>query len=97
LLSSSLPHDAALAAADGILSTVFDGEVVLLNQADGVYYGLRDVGARVWTLIQHTASLAHIRDTIAAEYDVDAARCATDVERLVADLVARGLVIVTRS
>ncbi len=97
MLSAS-PHEmAALAVANGVLCTTFDDEVVLLNQADGVYYGLSDVGARVWALVERSASIARIRETIVAEYDVDAARCASDIERLIAELIRRGLVVVAAS
>lgn len=70
---------------------------MLLNQADGVYYGLSDVGARVWGLVERSASIARIRETIVAEYDVDAARCASDIDHLIAELVRRGLVVVSAS
>ena len=95
--SASLPETAALAIANGVLCTTFDDEVVLLNQADGVYYGLSDVGARVWALVKQSASIARIRETIVAEYDVDAARCASDLDHLIAELIRRGLVVVTAS
>ena len=91
---ASFPETAALAIANGVLCTTFDDEVVLLNQADGVYYGLSDVGARVWALVERSASIARIRETIVAEYDVDAARCASDIERLIAELIRRGLVVI---
>lgn len=86
---------APLAAARGVLSTTFDGEVVLLNQTDGVYYGLQDVGARVWQLIERAHSLDAIQQIVIAEYDVDADACAEDLRRLVADLIDRGLVVAT--
>lgn len=70
---------------------------MLLNQADGVYYGLSDVGARVWALVERSASIARIRETIGAEYDVDAARCASDIDRLIGELIRRGLVVVAAS
>ena len=92
--SASLPETAALAIAKGVLCTTLDDEVVLLNQADGVYYGLSDVGARVWALVERSASIARIRETIVAEYDVDAARCVSDLDRLIAELIRRGLVAV---
>lgn len=88
-----IPPSAPLAAARGVLSTTFDGEVVLLNETDGVYYGLQDVGARVWQLIERAHSLDVIRDIVSAEYDVDADACANDLHELVADLIDRGLVV----
>lgn len=88
----SIPPTAPLTTADGVLATTFDDEVVLLNLADGVYYGLSDVGARVWHLVGRAASLDSICQTIASEYDVEAGRCAEDVRALIQDLLSRGLV-----
>ena len=88
----SIPQTAPLTAAEGVLATTFDNEVVLLNLADGVYYGLSDVGARVWHLVGHRATLESICQTIAAEYDVEPARCAKDVHSLVQDLLRHRLV-----
>jgi hypothetical protein len=79
------------------LSTIFDAEVVLLNPANGVYYGLSDVGARVWTLVERSKSIERIRETILSEYDVDARRWASDLDRLIADLIDHGLVVVRRA
>ncbi len=90
----SIPRSAVIVAADQVLSTTFDDEVVLLNQADGVYYGLRDVGARVWSLIERMSSLSAIQDAIADEYAVDFERSSADIHRLIADLIGRGLVVV---
>jgi len=43
---------------------------------------------------KRSASIARIRETIVAEYDVDAARCVSDLDRLIAELIRRGLVAV---
>jgi coenzyme PQQ synthesis protein D (PqqD) len=88
----SISPTAPLTAALGVLATTFDNEVVLLNLADGVYYGLTDVGARVWHLVGRTATLESICQTIALEYDVEASRCAKDVHALVRDLLRHRLV-----
>ncbi len=88
----SIPTTAPLSAANGVLTTTFDDEVVLLNLADGVYYGLTDVGARVWHLVGRTTTLESICQTVASEYDVDASRCAKDIHALVQDLLRHRLV-----
>lgn len=76
------------------LTADFSAELVILNLQDGVYYGLAEVGARVWSLVQSPIAIADLRDTIASEYDVDAARCARDIRSLVGELLERGLVTV---
>jgi hypothetical protein len=79
-------------ADDDVLTTEFGDEIVILHLRDGVYYGLEDVGARIWQLLRTPVSLPAIRDAIVAEFDVDPARCEQDVRSLIAKLTERGLV-----
>lgn len=73
-----------------------DGDVVILNLADGVYYGLNEVGARIWKLIRQPVSVRQLTDTLLSEYDVDAEQCYREVERLLKELFAHGLLHVER-
>jgi hypothetical protein len=77
------------------LSTQLGDEVVILGLRDSVYYGLANVGARVWEALQTPHTLGEIVDMIVAEYDVPAERAEADLQVLLADLHARGLVDIT--
>ena len=70
-----------------------DGEAVILDLASGTYFGLNEVGTRVWRLIEDGRDSSEIVDTVAAEYDADRATIAEDVERLLDDLSARRLIV----
>ena len=71
-------------------------EVVILNVDSGVYYGLKDVGARIWGMIQTPKTVAEIRDTILEEYEVEPDRCETDLSALLQRLAAEGLIEIRR-
>lgn len=71
-----------------------DGESVILNMADGVYYGLNQVGHRIWEIIQTPTTIDDIVATLLDEYEIGADQCRTDVEDLIADLLEKGLVAV---
>lgn len=79
-------------AARDALSGDFGAEQVILSLRDGVYYGLEDVGARLWALIQQPAALTDVLRTLGDEYDVEPAQLERDVRALLDELVARGLV-----
>ncbi|HUM93115.1 MAG TPA: PqqD family protein [Candidatus Competibacter sp.] len=66
--------------------------LVILNLKDGVYYELKEVAARVWGLVQQPSSFQSVLDAILAEYEVEPARCESDLVALIEDLVSRGLV-----
>jgi hypothetical protein len=71
-----------------ILSHQFDEEVVLLNLATGVYFGLDTVGTRIWQVIQQHQPLIlqTVCDTVLPEYNVTADRFADDLLSLVGRL-----------
>jgi len=87
-----IPDSAAVVAATDVLSSSFEDELVILDLRDGVYYGLEDVGAQIWALLQEPTSVAAIREAIVAAYDVDPARCERDIRALLSELANRGLV-----
>ena len=74
------------------VSSDLGGEVAILNLKNGVYYGLDEIGARIWQLIQAPRPLAHVRDVILEEYDVEPGRCESDLVALLTELLNEGLV-----
>jgi len=77
------------------VSCELDGEAVILNLRNGVYYGLDPVGAVVWKLIERPCSVVSIRDSMLSKFDVDAARCESDLFALLERLSAEGLIEVS--
>ena len=61
----------------------------------GVYYGLNDVGARIWSLLQEPRSVKEIRETILREYEVEPERCDQDVLALIKSLAVEELIEIT--
>jgi hypothetical protein len=92
-----MPDSAIVVATRDLLSTEFDTELVILNLRDGVYYGLEDIGVRIWRLLQRPIMVAALRDALVAEYEVEPARCGRDVRALLQDLATRGLIEVRES
>lgn len=75
------------------LSCTIGDDVVLLNQATGIFYSLSHVGARVWEILQSSTTVGALRDSIVTEYDVDAERASVDLLRLLTDLGRHGLIV----
>jgi hypothetical protein len=90
-----ISKSAIVVATQEHVSSDLAGEAVILNLRNGMYYGLDAVGSRIWTLIQQPQPVAVLRDTIVAEYDVEAERCERDILTLLTDLAAAQLIEVT--
>ncbi len=74
------------------VSCDLSGESAILNLKAGVYYGLNEVGTRVWKLIQEPKRVIDIRDAILKEYEVEPDRCEADLRALLQDLLDNGLI-----
>lgn len=92
MTARTISDDATLVVAGDLLTSEFGTELVILNLRDGVYYGLEDVGARIWALLQAPVDFITLRDALVSEYDVDPPRCERDLRALLAELVACRLV-----
>jgi hypothetical protein len=77
------------------LSTELGGEAVVLDLGSGVYYGLNETGARIWSLIAEPISVFEICHTLESEYEVDGATCAVAVTALIDALHRAGLIEVS--
>lgn len=70
-----------------------DGEAVLLDLGSGTYFGLNEVGTRIWQMIEAGDDEPAIVSTLAAEYAAEPAAIAADVERLLGELRSRRLIV----
>ena len=77
--NTTLTSDTTAVASDQQLSTTMSGEVVILGLRDTVYYGLEEVGTRIWAILQTPHSIRQIIDHIVDEYDVTEQTAAADV------------------
>lgn len=76
------------------LSTNMDDEIVILDTAQGKYYGLDGVGARVWEILKTPHSFVELKNAVLEEFEVDADQCELDLVDLLGSLRDSGLVII---
>jgi hypothetical protein len=75
-----------------VLSQEVDGETVLLDLESESYFGLDEVGTRIWQLLNEGSNLQTVFDILLGEYDVDEKQLEKDIQDHVARLVKAGLV-----
>jgi hypothetical protein len=78
--------------APGTLHRELQGEGVLLQLDTGEYFGLDEIGERIWTLIAAHGNLAEVQARMLDEYDVDSETLSRDLHGLVDALVSHRLV-----
>jgi len=81
--------------SDDVVSRDLEGEAVVLNLETGIYFGLNEVGTRIWSLIEQHGSLQKVFAIIKDEYDVPSETLENDLLRIVQELHAKGLIHVS--
>ncbi len=79
-------------AVDHQTSAEVDGENVILDLEEGVYYGLNPVGTQVWKRIQDPMPVGEVVAEITSDYGIERERCFQDVVALLHDLEEHNLV-----
>ena len=81
-----------MVAAKDQVSSDLGGEVAILDLKAGMYYGLDEVGARIWELIQEPRAVREVHNMLLSQYDVERERCERDLLSLLQQLADEGLV-----
>ena len=84
--------DTVVVAGSELVTANLDGEVVILGFQSGSYFGLDQVGAFVWDLLQKPQTVAALCDRILQEYEIDQERCEQDLLNLLGQLLDQQLI-----
>jgi hypothetical protein len=77
--------------SEEIAYKTLDGETIIINLVNGVYYSLPGVGCEAWELIATGRSLAEIAAMLSARYRIPSDVVAADLVRLAEQLVTENL------
>jgi len=81
-----------ISIAPDVLHRQVGDEAVLLNLKTELYFGLDQVGARMWDVLNEAFSIQAAYETLLQEYDVPPGQLREDLDELLEGLVALGLV-----
>jgi len=75
-----------------VISQEVSGETVLLDLESEHYFGLDEVGTRIWQLIKENGDLNVIYNTLLDEYEVPRERLQQDMSKLLTEIEKLGLI-----
>ena len=91
----STSFDSKVRVPEDVLVAQLDGESVLLNVKSAYYFGLDEVGTRIWDLLVSSESIQRAYESGLAEFDVEPDSFRTDMAELLDSLVGQGLLEVS--
>ena len=80
-----------------VAAKVIDGEAIIINLANGIYYSMDKVGGLIWDLLQVGYDLEEIVVAVTERYAVSREQVQADVQELVEELLRENLVSVSEN
>jgi len=75
-----------------VLTQEVGGETVILDLKSESYFGLDEVGTRIWQLLQEQKDIQSIAEIMLNEYDVEEKQLGKDIQNLLTQLNKAGIV-----
>ncbi|HEV8722563.1 MAG TPA: PqqD family peptide modification chaperone [Candidatus Binatia bacterium] len=91
-MPTQLSRSTTIKAIEEQLSCDLAGEAVILSLKSGEYFGLNELGARIWNLIQKPRTLGELVELLMLEYEVAIDQLERDLTSLLDEMCTQGLV-----
>jgi hypothetical protein len=85
--------DAHYTVSDDVLTAHLEGEAVLLHMDTKNYFRLNATAAVLWKGMERGLGREALLDELLAQFDVDRPTAAAELDRLLAELSERGLLV----
>jgi hypothetical protein len=87
-----ISRNATIRAVKDHVSCALGEEAVVLHLGSSSYFGLNEIGAVVWNLVQQPRRVQDLVQHITQEYEVDRVQCERDLFGLLEEMAAAGLI-----
>ncbi len=87
-----ITEQSTVVAAPGLTAADLGGEAVVLDPNSGRYYGLNELGARIFDLARKPRAVGHIKEVLLQEYDVAESKLKDDLLAFLHDMEQRRLI-----
>ena len=78
-------------ASENVLLRELSGEAVLLNLDSEMYFGLDEVGYRMWTVLTGSDSIGAAYEQLLSEYEVEPEQLWESLDTLIGECTEQGL------
>ncbi len=86
--------DTVLQRRNDLLFNEIDGEVVMLSVENGEYYGMNNVGSRIWELLKKPISYQKLITQLLEKYIVTEEDCDSELIKFINELIHKDLLLI---
>ncbi len=91
-MDSVISDPSVVVATKDQFSCPLGDDIIILDLRAGLYFGLDNVGALVWELVQQPKSVRDLRQAILETFEVAPEVCERDLVALLRELAAKNLI-----
>lgn len=91
-MSETVTEDTFVVAVSGLTAADLGGEAVVLDAHSGRYFGLNELGVRIFDMVQSSTRVGSIVDQLLQEYEVERDRLRDDVIAFIESMKAQRLI-----
>jgi hypothetical protein len=94
MLTPNISFSDRVRVPEDVLISTLQEESVILNLNSERYFGLDNVGTRMFSVLTNSVSIAAAYESLTREYDVDPQLLRVDLTSLIENLLQQGLLII---
>lgn len=78
-MAEPITPETVISRSDSVITAEMGEETVMMGMEQGKYYGLDDIGSRIWELLEEPRTLSALCETLRDEFEVEETSCREDV------------------
>jgi hypothetical protein len=97
MLDNMLTSNSIIQRDSDVLVAEAGQDLIMVSIATGYYYGLSDVGRKIWDAIEHPKKVSDLIDDLRSSYHVSPSSCEEQTLTFLETLLAEGLLKVNEA
>lgn len=89
-----LSKQAILVRNPDLFGTELDDDLVMMDDANGFYYGLDSTARKIWELLEAPMKYQDLLESLVERFDVSFEECKRDVDGFVDDMITHKLLTI---
>ena len=69
-----------------------DNETILMSLTNGEYYGINNIGSKIWELLENSMSIGELIENLTTIYDITKEQCETDIVCFLTDMQEKEII-----
>ena len=78
-----------------IIHASMGNELVLMSMENGEYYGINEVGAKIWELLDNEMEICRLVENLEHIYEVESATCNRDLRSFLEPMIKKSIFLVS--